>query len=84
MVSGLLSLFPLPPRGRLRGACARAGGGYGAYDIIRSWEYVPVCDVLCWLYVMLLPTVEGAGKERIMHILRSIYLSIILLPLSRK
>ena len=74
-MSGLLSLFPLPPRGRLRGACARAGGGYGAYDIIRSWEYV--CVVLCWLYVMLynviiLPTLEGAGKERIMHILRSI------------
>ena len=33
--------------------------------IIRAWEYV--CDVLYCLYVMLLTTVEGEGKDRIVR-----------------
>ena len=37
-----MCFFPLP-------AGAVGGGGNGAYDIIRSWEYV--CDVLYWLVV---------------------------------
>ena len=53
---------PSPPRGRLGG-----GEGNGAYVIqyVRGKNYVTFY-VGC-SYVMLLTTVEEAGKERIMH-----------------
>ena len=51
----------LSPAGAVGGGCVEVM----VHMIIRAWEYV--CDVLYCLYVMLLTTVEGEGKDRIVR-----------------
>ena len=51
--SKILCLFS-PPAGAV-------GGGNGACDIIRSWEYL--CDVLYWLFVRNVINNRGGGGE---------------------